>query len=138
MARGRSRTTIRHGNDAILGGADLDLDHCAGRSRNDGILAEARRCRDPWLALGGTVCAALVPVRRNAPKRLVLAVPVAPPDTVELLYGDLDELICLEMPEFTAISQFYAEFPQLTGSADRPHRSASKKSKINASERWEI
>jgi hypothetical protein len=51
----------------------------------------------------------------------MLAVPVAPPGTVERLYGDLDELICLEMPEFTAISQFYAEFPQLTGSPDRPH-----------------
>jgi hypothetical protein len=50
----------------------------------------------------------------------------------------LDELIWLDMPEFTAINQFYAEFPQLTGSADRPNRSTSKKSRINASERWEI
>lgn len=72
---------------------------------------------DDGIATGATVRAALVAVRRNAPKRLVLAVPVAPPDTVERLRREVDELVCLEMPEeFTAIGQFYAEFPQLTDS----------------------
>lgn len=69
---------------------------------------------DDGIATGATVRAALIGVRRNSPKRLVLAVPVAPPDTVESLRKDVDELICLEAPEpFRAIGEFYIDFAQL-------------------------
>ena len=69
---------------------------------------------DDGIATGATVRAALIGVRRNSPKRLILAVPVAPPDTVESLRKDVDELICLEAPEaFRAIGEFYVEFSQL-------------------------
>lgn len=70
---------------------------------------------DDGIATGATVRAALVAIRRGAPKRLLLAVPVAPPDTVERLRAEVDELVCLQTPEpFWAISQFYRHFPQLT------------------------
>jgi putative phosphoribosyl transferase len=70
---------------------------------------------DDGIATGATVRAALVAIRRSAPKRLVLAVPVAPPDTVESLRVEVDELVCLQTPElFWSISQFYQDFPQLT------------------------
>lgn len=70
---------------------------------------------DDGIATGATVRAALVGVRRGAPKRLVLAVPVAPPETVERLRTDVDEIVCLQAPvAFFAISQFYVEFPQLS------------------------
>ncbi len=69
---------------------------------------------DDGIATGATVRAALIGVRRHAPKRLILAVPVAPPDTVESLRKDVDELICLEVPEaFHAIGEFYGDFAQL-------------------------
>jgi putative phosphoribosyl transferase len=69
---------------------------------------------DDGIATGATVRAALIAVRRNSPKRLILAVPVAPPDTVESLRKDVDELICLEAPEaFRAIGEFYLDFAQL-------------------------
>ncbi len=69
---------------------------------------------DDGIATGATVRAALIAVRRNGPKRLILAVPVAPPDTVESLRKDVDELICLEVPkEFHAIGEFYVDFAQL-------------------------
>ncbi len=69
---------------------------------------------DDGIATGATVRAALIAVRRNSPKRLILAVPVAPPDTVESLRKDVDELICLEAPEaFRAIGEFYIDFAQL-------------------------
>jgi predicted phosphoribosyltransferase len=55
-----------------------------------------------------------VAVRRAAPKQLVLAVPVAPPSTVERLRPDVDALICLEISEgFFAIAQFYRVFAQV-------------------------
>lgn len=70
---------------------------------------------DDGIATGATMRAALIAIRRSAPKRLVLAVPVAPSDTVESLRKEVDELVCLEIPDvFWAISQFYAEFPQLS------------------------
>jgi putative phosphoribosyl transferase len=70
---------------------------------------------DDGIATGATVRAALRAIRRSAPKRLVLAVPVAPPDTVSLLRAEVDELVCLEAPKlFFAIGQFYLDFSQLT------------------------
>jgi putative phosphoribosyl transferase len=69
---------------------------------------------DDGIATGATVRAALIAVRRNRPKRLVLAVPVASPDTVDSLRKDVDELICLEKPDtFHAISEFYMDFTQV-------------------------
>lgn len=70
---------------------------------------------DDGIATGATVRAALIGVRRAKPKHLVLATPVAPPDTVEALRGEADDIVCLATPErFLAISQFYRVFDQLT------------------------
>jgi putative phosphoribosyl transferase len=70
---------------------------------------------DDGIATGSTVRAALRGIRRARPARLVLAVPVAPPDTVAALRGEVDELVCLETPEdFAAVGRFYADFRQTT------------------------
>jgi putative phosphoribosyl transferase len=69
---------------------------------------------DDGIATGATVRAAIHAVRRRSPARVVLAVPVAPLDTVESLRDEVDELICLSVPAlFFAISMFYGEFHQL-------------------------
>ncbi|MDH3228792.1 MAG: phosphoribosyltransferase [Alphaproteobacteria bacterium] len=69
---------------------------------------------DDGIATGATVRAALHAVRRARPARLVLAAPVAPPDTIESLHDDADEIVCLATPEaFWAISTFYQDFPQV-------------------------
>jgi putative phosphoribosyl transferase len=69
---------------------------------------------DDGIATGATVRAALRAVRRARPAHLVLAVPVAPPDTIERLRGDADEIVCLATPAtFWAISMFYGSFPQV-------------------------
>jgi putative phosphoribosyl transferase len=54
---------------------------------------------DDGIATGATTRAALHAVRRRQPSRLVLAVPVAPPDTLERLAADADEIVCLDRPE---------------------------------------
>lgn len=70
---------------------------------------------DDGIATGATVRAALKALRHGDPKKLVLAVPVAPSDTVARLKPEVDELICLETPDtFFAISQFYDSFPQVS------------------------
>lgn len=68
---------------------------------------------DDGVATGATVRAALRALRRGGPERLMLAVPVAPPDTVRRLRSEADELICLQTPSpFHAISAFYRHFDQ--------------------------
>jgi putative phosphoribosyl transferase len=53
-------------------------------------------------------------VRRQNPARLILAVPVAPPSTLDSLRAEADESVCLAAPEpFAAISVFYDKFHQL-------------------------
>lgn len=70
---------------------------------------------DDGLATGSTARAAVRAVRRQHPKRLILAVPVAPRETVAELGCEVDELICLESPDnFGAVSMYYAAFPQVT------------------------
>ncbi len=69
---------------------------------------------DDGLATGTTARAALRGLRRRRPAKLVLAVPVAPEDTVRDLAGLVDELVCLDMPEpFRAIGLHYEDFHQL-------------------------
>lgn len=70
---------------------------------------------DDGIATGATVRAALKALRRGKPKKLVLAVPVAPPDTVGKLRREVDEIICLQTPEpFYAIGVFYRDFAQMS------------------------
>ncbi|MDO8396943.1 MAG: phosphoribosyltransferase [Bradyrhizobium sp.] len=70
---------------------------------------------DDGIATGATTRAALKAIRNRKPKELVLAVPVAPPDTIERLRGEVDALICLETPEsFGAIGYFYQDFRQVS------------------------
>ncbi|MFJ6560218.1 phosphoribosyltransferase [Streptomyces sp. NPDC091412] len=70
---------------------------------------------DDGLATGSTARAALRHVRRGAPARTVLAVPVGAPDAVRALSGEADEVICLHQPPtFTAVGVWYDDFEQLT------------------------
>jgi predicted phosphoribosyltransferase len=69
---------------------------------------------DDGIATGATMRAALRAVRRRQPKRLVLAVPVAPAETLEALRAEVDEVVCLATPwPFRAIGFFYRDFPQV-------------------------
>jgi putative phosphoribosyl transferase len=70
---------------------------------------------DDGIATGATMRAALQAIRKRKPKELVLAVPVAPPDTVRQLRQEVDNLLCLETPEiFGAIGYFYRDFRQVS------------------------
>lgn len=69
---------------------------------------------DDGLATGATMISALHGLRANHPRRLVCAVPVAPPDTIEKVAEMADEVVCLETPwSFRAVAQFYRYFPQV-------------------------
>jgi putative phosphoribosyl transferase len=66
---------------------------------------------DDGLATGGTARAALRSVRARAPRKLVLAVPVGSPDTVQALRTEADEVVCLVQPELMwAVGLWYEHF----------------------------
>ena len=68
---------------------------------------------DDGIATGASMKAALRGVRRNQPRRLILAVPVAPPSTLEEMAKECDEIICLAAPEwFHAVGSHYVDFAQ--------------------------
>jgi putative phosphoribosyl transferase len=70
---------------------------------------------DDGLATGYTMLAAVRAVREQHPARIVVAVPIAPSETVELLRPEADEVVCVHTPrELFAIGQFYQDFTQTT------------------------
>ncbi|GGG45361.1 phosphoribosyltransferase [Caldovatus sediminis] len=87
--------------------------YLAGRSRPD-PRGRAAVVVDDGLATGATARAALHALRRRGPSRLVLAVPVAPPETVAALRGEADEIVCLEENAIPfGIGGCYDDFHQL-------------------------
>ncbi len=72
---------------------------------------------DDGLATGYTALASVNAVKQQQPKKVVLAVPVAPTDTCENLRREVDEIVCLETHElFYAVGQFYEMFEQTSDS----------------------
>jgi len=70
---------------------------------------------DDGIATGATIEAAIAWLKSQKAKKIILAVPVAPPEVVEKLRPLVDELICLDQPEFfAAVGQFYQEFEQIS------------------------
>src|SRR5215510_5276582 len=69
---------------------------------------------DDGIATGGTMRAAARAVRKRRPARLVVAVPVAPPDTAATLRREVDDVVCLYEPEaLLAIGLWYEDFHQV-------------------------
>jgi predicted phosphoribosyltransferase len=79
------------------------------------VTAQTAIVIDDGVATGATIRAALQATRRRKPKRLVLAVPVAPTDRLSALRSDADDVVCLEDHEFFgAIGFYYRDFRQVS------------------------
>jgi len=72
---------------------------------------------DDGIATGATMRAALRGIRLRRPKKLIVAVPVAAPDSLVELQNEADDIICLESYEnFDAIGLYYRDFNQVSDS----------------------
>jgi len=68
---------------------------------------------DDGLATGATMRAAVKALRQRAAAKIVVAVPVGPPDTCREIEQEADETICLSTPLFfQAVGQYYEDFSQ--------------------------
>ena len=70
---------------------------------------------DDGIATGATIEAAIGFLKKEGAKKIILATPVAPRDTLSKLTKLVDEVVVLETPsDFRAVGQFYHDFPQVT------------------------
>ena len=68
---------------------------------------------DDGIATGATMMAAIASIRKKGAKKIVVAIPVAPPSALNKIRSSVDQLICLYAPEpFFAVGQFYRIFDQ--------------------------
>jgi putative phosphoribosyl transferase len=70
---------------------------------------------DDGLATGSTMRAAAAALKAQGPERLIVAVPVAPPETCEMLAREVDDVVCALSPEpFLSVGTWYQDFTQTT------------------------
>ncbi|GAB4190326.1 MAG: phosphoribosyltransferase [Simkaniaceae bacterium] len=70
---------------------------------------------DDGIATGATMMAAIKSIKEKHPAKVIVAAPVAPPESVEFIKKKADEVICLFISQdFFGVSQFYDEFHQVT------------------------
>jgi len=83
---------------------------------------------DDGIATGSSVEAAVMSIKKRDPREVVIAVPVAPPDTVESLKAGGNRVVCLETPGmFFAIGEFYQRFDQVEDSEVKQILAESRK-----------
>lgn len=69
---------------------------------------------DDGIATGFTMCAALKSIKAEKAAEIIMAVPVAPPETLLKFKGNTDKIVCLSTPaNFYAVGQFYEIFDQV-------------------------
>jgi putative phosphoribosyl transferase len=70
---------------------------------------------DDGVATGATIKAAISSIKKEGVAKLVVALPVGPPETVEVLRQTVDDIICLETPPgFMAVGRYYLDFDQVS------------------------
>ena len=70
---------------------------------------------DDGIATGATIRVALRAIRMRKPRKLILAVPVAPTQSLDELRTEADEIVCLEdYEDFGAIGLYYSDFRQIS------------------------
>ncbi|MBD0850177.1 phosphoribosyltransferase [Maribacter arenosus] len=72
---------------------------------------------DDGVATGNTLLVTIGLVKKQEPKKIIVAIPVAPPSAIKLLEStpNIDEVVCLQVPHnFHAVGQFYEEFRQVS------------------------
>lgn len=101
--------------DAELAEIERRRQRYLGSRRRAEVTGRTAIVVDDGVATGATTRAALRATRMRKPNRLVLAVPVAPADSVGALRAEADDVVCLESHDvFDAIGVYYADFRQVS------------------------
>ncbi len=123
-------TFVQHGMLTALGLSECELSDVIERERSEvqrrvkifrggapppNVAGRTILLVDDGIATGGTVRVALRAIRAQRPKRIVLAVPVAAPETLDELAPEVDQTVCLLAPtSMHAIGLWYQDFRQVS------------------------
>jgi predicted phosphoribosyltransferase len=81
------------------------------KSMNYNVAGKRAILVDDGIATGATIIASARWLKKHGPAALVIAVPVAPPQSVELLEQEADSVVAMLTPrDFSSVGQFYEEF----------------------------
>lgn len=72
---------------------------------------------DDGAATGSTLVVSARWIKKRKPKKIIIAIPVAPNETVELLRNEVDKVVTILIPptsNFTSVAQFYDNFEEIT------------------------
>jgi putative phosphoribosyl transferase len=110
---GVSRAAI----DTVIAAEELELERRERQYRGDRKLPDLTGKTvilvDDGLATGSTMRVAVAALRREGAARIVVAVPVAAPETCQLLEREVDDIVCAVTPQpFHAVGLWYADFSQ--------------------------
>jgi putative phosphoribosyl transferase len=113
-ATGVSRTEIARLVRRKLGEVERRTQLLRGGHLRQNLTGKTVILVDDGIATGGTMRAVAGAVRRERPAQLVLAVPVAAPDTIAALAPEFDRVVCLEQPVILhAVGLWYDDFGQV-------------------------
>ena len=94
---------------------DRRREHYLGNRDRADVQGQVAIIVDDGIATGATTLAAIQALRKREPKELILAVPVAPLDTLQRLHTEVDAIVCLDTPrDFGAIGYYYRDFRQVS------------------------
>lgn len=94
---------------------DRRREHYLGNRDRADVQGQVAIIVDDGIATGATTLAAIQALRKREPKELILAVPVAPLDTLQRLHTEVDVIVCLDTPQdFGAIGYYYRDFRQIS------------------------
>ena len=101
------------GQPELAAGAEIIKDRGFGTTPN--VKNKNVTLVDDGIATGATVETAINYLKEKGAAKIILAVPVAPPEAVERLSKLVDRLVVLETPDdLMAVGQFYRDFPQVS------------------------
>jgi putative phosphoribosyl transferase len=111
LALGISREQLR----ALIARADDELAEQLSRYRGDrepvALAGRTAILVDDGLATGRSALAAAISLRKRGAARVILAVPVAAPGSVDALRAEADEVVCVEVPDdLWAVGYWYEDF----------------------------
>lgn len=102
---------LAHEQDVIRAAA-ADVHACAGGHRSGGT---GRRDRRDGIGTGSSMLAAIRSVRARKPRKLVVAIGVAPAQSITMIEAEAEEVVCLYAPtDFYAVGQFFDGFSEVT------------------------
>jgi len=106
---------IEEGIDRERENAQAKVDRYRGDHPTPELSGKRVLIVDDGVATGATTTACIRQARNAGADRVILGVPVGPPDSIDRLRSEVDEMVCVETPpHFGAVGQFYESFIQVT------------------------